>query len=69
MSAQQKLDEVLNNPDTRQNPPAMDEIFTDSYEEKLLNAIKAALAAGVPPESIHSKVRQAVFITKASSQA
>lgn len=57
MSAQQTLDQVLRNPDTCLNPPAMDEMFTESYEEKLVGAIKAAIASGMPPGLVYCKVR------------
>lgn len=57
MSAQQKLDQVLNDPDTRMNPPSMEEMFTSDYEETLVAAIKAAIASGIPPESVLSQVR------------
>lgn len=54
----QVFENVIRNYDTRPNPPAMDTIFTDSYETKLLSAIKTALASGVPQEAVFSKVRR-----------
>ena len=45
-AAWQKLAQLSADPQTRENPPAMDLILEEDYESDLIDACKAAVAAG-----------------------
>lgn len=54
-----RLDKLCRNPRGHDNPPNMDYIWEDDYEEELLECTKAALSAGVAPEKVQQMIAEA----------